>query len=389
MRPLSSLAKRLLVVSLAAGVAVVLSGCGDLLVVDNPNGAGTCGGHPVTIATTQDTPGENVTVSYTGPANVALFLSPSIYSDTSFDGEFAQRVVTFGSPAFSGAPNAAIYRVDTGAAGWTISGSGNSTTYAFSGSFPELLDGHSPYADLIFGPTGSLADSIVPYSVLVDCNASDSTQILAGNDDETVIATAPTFTAAAALFPNHVITAPLVVTSSDAAFDGNGVTGTVRFAPSTVSDLGGFVPTSSSVWAFTDDASMSNESFSSLYGQGLKSTADASFSFSGPIDLAGRNHFTFRADTAPTLADGSYILLMALVNEDASMAKFVFAMATYSSEGGLSISDPFTPAAGGETALASTGVNSANTGLIAGGGAVLALLGAGALVALRRRTIRH
>jgi len=382
---------RLIAIAVAAGLAVALSGCGALLVVDNANGAGTCHGHSATIATTQDTTGENFTVTYTGPANVSLFLSPSVYSNNSFNGQFSERVLVVGGHANINEPDVALYKLDptTTGAGWSTTGSGNSTTYAFSGQLTELLDGNSPFADLILGMTGPIGDTIAPYSVLVDCDSSDTSQLLVSDDNSSVVSTAPTFTAAAPLFPNNVIIDPLVVTSSVADSGGNGVTGTIRFPASATTAFNSLIPVTAQVGVFPDDSNIPNTDFSSLYAQVLTTSADASFVFDGAIDVTADNGFTF-AGTGSTLAAGKYILVMLLINSDASSIKTVFTEASYSSANGFSISDPFvpaTPAAG--TTLATTGLSSGTTGVLAGGSALLALLGVGIVFATRRRSLNR
>ena len=362
-------AKKFALASVTVGTALALAGCG-IFVVDNAGGVGSCGSDPATVVTSQDAQGENLSITYTGPDTAGLMLVPGFYAEDSYlTWYFNSSMFAF---AYGASNERDVIRLDPTNPGWTVTGSGANTTYSFSGSATELLNGAPTWWDTY--PEGALIASILPLTVAVDCPGTlDTGSVLA--DDER------TFTAAQPLYPNNLQLDPFEVVQSEVT--PTGATAILRYAASAQSILGslaGSAPDSFNI--YVDNPDIPNDSIARLWSQAFVGGASA-----GSMEVTGTNpdgsfNVTISGvNVGDALADGSYLLFTAIANDDQTAAKIVFSSFTYSADNGLAFSNPFVPA----PTLPDTGASAAQLWATGGIAAVLLALGAVAVLVTRRR----
>ena len=129
-------AKKIGLASLAVGAALALAGCG-VCVVDNAGGVGSCGADPATVVTSQESAGENLSITYTGPDTAGLLLVPGFYFEDSYLTQYFNTPIA--SFAWGDSNDRDVIRLDPTDPGWTVTGSGAATTYTFSGTATALL----------------------------------------------------------------------------------------------------------------------------------------------------------------------------------------------------------------------------------------------------------
>ena len=362
-------AKKLGLASLAVGTALVLAGCGAF-VVDNAGGVGSCGSDPATVVTGQDAAGEILSITYTGPDTAGLMLVPGFYAEDSYlTWYFNTALFAF---AWGDGNDRDVIRLDPTDPGWTVTGSGANTTYAFSGTASQLWQGAPSWWDTF--PEAALLTSILPMTVAIDCPGTlDTGSVLA--DDER------TFTAAQPLYPNNLQLDPFEVVNT--AVTPTGATATLRYAASAQATLGSFAETAPSSFNIYEDVpDVPNDTMNRLWSQALIGGSSA-----GTMEVTGTNpdgsfNVTISGvNVGDALADGSYLLFTALANEDETEAKIVFSSFTYSAANGLAFSNPFVPA----PTLPDTGASAAQLWATGGIAAVLLALGAVAVLVTRRR----
>jgi hypothetical protein len=123
----------------ATSIAVTLSLAGCWFVyVDNPNGRGSCGGDPVTLSVSQDTVGRDISIDYTGPADVSLFyMGASLFVD--FERELVDN--ESGLAISTGSNSVGLFEFDTTSGGWTRSAApGGLVNWSFDGDTLELVN---------------------------------------------------------------------------------------------------------------------------------------------------------------------------------------------------------------------------------------------------------
>lgn len=359
------------IMSLATVSALALAACNDIE-IDSPNGQGTCGGNAFTLTTAQNTSGDNLTIDYTGPSttDMSLFLSHGFYDDNPL----------FSDAAFSLGIDDEAYAVklDVTNAGWSTSGSGVSTTYSFSGSIEELLVGGTTIWDAegAGAPEVDLYNRTFPAVIGVDCDTSNATG---------VVDPADSWAAAQATYPNNMLINALEVVSSEPITDGARVT--FRYPADAVTSFGLFdavAPVEMSL--FSDDPSISNDTLANMWLQGFASSYGA-IATTAVTNPDGSFTIEFTGD-GEALPDDQYLLISFIPNEALDDARVVFSSMTYNAASGFKLESlPFLPElpASPASALPDTGVSSAQVGLIAAGGALLALAGIVMVSARRRR----
>jgi LPXTG-motif cell wall-anchored protein len=367
------------IVSVAAISAFALSACTEEIVIDSLNGQGTCGGTAFTLTTDQDESGEDLSISYTGPStsDMSLFLAQGFYID--------EVINTANAEAIGDVDEAYALKLDVNDLGWSTSGSGNTTTYSFSGSIETLIDNGTTYIDEVgtdpnSGAAGleAILNGMMPGIIGVNCDTSDTTGAINGS-----------WAAAQSVFPNNMLINGLEVVSSEPTT--NGVSVTLRYPADALTAFGAFdaqIPFAFNV--FDDDPDVSNDSVANMWAQGFG--ANSSVSAGSATDNNDGTFTTefFGANNEP-MPDGDFLLITIIPNGTMNSAKVVFSSFSYSAANGFSLESlPFLPElpASSEPTLPDTGVSSTQVGLIAGSSAVLALAGI-ALVAIRRRSAQQ
>jgi hypothetical protein len=388
--------------AVSAGLVLALSGCVAQIVVDNAGGVGECDSVPVSISTSQNGLGDTLTVEYTGPEAISLFFVRGFYSETSFDGLMDTRLlgvadmVNFQDEEYS----ALVTKLDTAGSGWSQSGSANTTTYTFSGSIEELVDGQITL--------GGDMDQVIPGAVAINCDPSAVSETLVASpivgDEFVGVVEDYNFVAAQPVYPNHVNIDPFVIVSQEPDGTG-GVRGTLRLADSTAATFGSFVPVlleENSAILAVDAPDVTNDSFGNLWFQLFTSSMDSKNSGSLVLTAPEPSESIIGQDLAfewtgdGELPTGDFIAAIGLANADASEQKLVFLSLSYDpASGGLSVDSPLNPTPESpepsETpvptatvaALAATGTDGFT--VIAAGVAALMVLAGTVLAATRRR----
>jgi LPXTG-motif cell wall-anchored protein len=396
------LSKKMLVrssaVAVSAGLMLSLSGCVAQVEVDSAGGIGECDSVPVSISTSQNALGDNVTVEYTGPEAISLFFVHGFYSDTKFDGLMDTRLLGMGDLANMQNiedNNAQVTKLDTSSDGWTQSGSANTTSYTFTGSAAELLDGQAVL--------GQGYDAIVPGAVAINCDPTAVTETLLagefGGDLGAAIVENYSFAAAQPLYPNHVNIDPFVILTQEPDGTG-GIQGTLRLADSTAATFGSFVPVlldENSLTLFADMPEVTNDSFGNLWFQLFADSNETSSTMiltaPEPTQSLIGQDISFQWSGEGELATGDFLAAIPMENADASEQKLVFFSLSYDLENGLTVTSPLNPAPetvepaapSAPSALAATGTDSVIITFAAGLSALLVLAGAGLALARRRQ----
>ena len=376
----------------STALALSLGGCYELL-IENGNGAGSCIGGDFTLTTSQDSAGSELTITYTGPAEAKLAYTEAFYSDDDFGGLAASRAVTMDN----GTVRFVVFDPSTDA-GWTISGSGASTTYEFVGTAQELIGARATSlteADI----DGFNSYEFVPGAILVNCDGAITSSPIdtVATVNNTDYLAAPGLDAGAPIFPGHMKIEPFEIVSQE-PIDG-GIQGTLRFPEGTAALFGDFVPAGlATASLYLDNTDVPNDDFANLWFEALMSgqNVSPSLTITGDLTLDSDIPFTLVGGDSQQLADGDYnaLFIIAGTENGRDSGKVVFMTMRYSAEAGLAITDvtgvvdpeeePEEETEGEVTELADTGVDA---GLTAGIAAALAFAGLGLVVA-RRRTSR-
>jgi len=370
---MSRFTKKLGLVSVVAGLTLALSGCA-IFVVENPDGVGSCDSNPVTLVAGQNATGETLTVNYTGPDSAVLMLIPGLYGQEDFlEGFFGADTFVF---AWGDDDEGDVIRLDTTDPGWTVTGSGAATTYAFSGTADELFNGAPTWWDTFVGGGAEVLNDILPLAIAVDCdNTHNSGSIPMGEGW--------TFTAAQPLFPNSLQLEPFDVLST--ALTPTGATATLRYAASASEILAAFNPGAPSEFqVYEDNPDVPNDTMANLWSQALiGGTAAGSMTVTGTNPDGSFNVDVSGVDPGEVLADGSYLLFSTIPNQDETAVKVVFSSFTYSAATGLFFGDAFAP----DPTLADTGVSASTAVALGVVGAAAIASGAVLLVVGRRHAI--
>lgn len=368
--------KSIALVGVGALVLAGLSACAEINVL-GAGGVGTCNGNAVSVVTSQNSYGDDFTVTYTGPTNVGLFFVHGFYTD--------QPIFSYTDPILFGVADnndAKAIKLDPTDPGWSTSGSGNSTTYTFSGSLSDLLNGESTYFDDEGGGMQVL-NELFPLVIGVDCDATDATGYFTGGGSGVPL-TDLEFAAAQPLFPNHMKMTPFEIVDSTPTAGGADVT--MKYSAQGLADFGSFAPEAPfSLTFIADDPDIPNTDMSDLWLQVF-----STFNGNNPSATVGTPNgdgtfpVSFTGYNSDPLPSGDYLLLAFISNSGQSAYKVVFASMKYDAVNGFSIVDPFAPVEEAAPTLAETGPNTA--GIVAGAvsGASLIIIGAG-LFLLRRR----
>jgi len=269
-----------------------------------------------------------------------------------------------------------VIRLDTTDPGWTVTGSGAATTYAFSGTADVLFNGAPTWWSDFSGGGGEILNDILPLSIAVDCDNTHNTGSIPMGQGWT-------FTAAQPLFPNSLQLDPFDVLNT--SLTPTGATATLRYASSTSDTLGSFNPgVPDSFQVYEDNPDVPNDTMANLWSQALiGGTAAGSMTVTGTnpdgsfnVDIAG-------VDEGEALADGSYLLFTLIPNQDETAVKIVFSSFTYSAATGLFFGDAFAP----DPTLADTGVTASTAMTLGVVGAAVIASGAVLLVVGRRHAI--
>ena len=365
-------------VAAALGVAGMgLAACGEVT-VEGINGVGTCNGNAVTIATTQDGPGENFTIAYTGPSDtdVSLFLAQGFYLDDPNGGDN----LALGA---GNNDNVDAIKLDVRGTGWTQGGSGNSTTYSFSGTWDDLIAGVPTSVDMYATQGAAVLNDVVPLFVGVDCDTTDTTGDFSGNGTDPV--SGLTLAAAQPLYPNAMkVDAFDVLANTPTA---NGADVTLAYSAGALADFGSFSPDAPYyISMYNDDPNLSNTDLSALWLEAFTAT---SWNLTATNNYDGTADVSITGESGSPLADGDYNAIMlvpdtSFVYPDGPGAlKVVFVSMHYSTATGLTIVSPFAPASA--PALPDTGKSDTQVWVTGGIAAALLVIGAGALIVTRRR----
>ncbi len=354
--------------AVASASVLALSACGDEIVIDSLNGAGTCGGNAVTIATSQSESGDNLTINYTGPSvsDVSLFMTQGFYVE--------EAVSLVGDPIYAygiGVDLPLGLKLDVTDPGWSTSGSGNATTYSFSGSVATLIDNAITVFDDQLPSEADVYNDTVPVVIGVDCNESNVTGDVTSS-----------WEIASDLYPNNMLINALEAVSSETITNGTRVT--FRYPADALTSFGSFTPSTPLGLNFlVDNPEIANDSLTLMWAQVFAD--EGSVMASEPVaNPDGTFSVDFTGDNDTPLPDGEYLLIAFVPNENMTAAKVVFASIRYSGADGFNLQSlPFLPELPASPTLPDTGVEASQVALIAGAGALVALTGF-ALIAVRR-----
>lgn len=300
-----------------AALTIVLSGCGELVVL-NPGSVATCpsDSRPVVLETSQDASGEQLEIHYEGPSELALVFTYG------YSVEDVPEAAATGAYAYSQSSSAVVPPGDTAYllrldpasdAGWVSSESAGIVTATFTGSIDELLDGRNAY---LYLGQGTVIAEVASAFVAVSCDTA-----LVSGEVETVAsdpALAPDLLLAAPLNPDTVRIGPFEIVSQSTV---DGVTtGSLRFAEGTAEVFGDFVPSQiAEATVVVDAADVPNDTFSQLWFQEYIRAADvvATFEITSPLTLTGEMTFELRSAIAPDpLPAGQHMLRIVFGNTD-------------------------------------------------------------------------
>lgn len=391
---MSNVAKKIGIVALALSSVVALSGCGEI-VVDSPNGQGTCGGDAVSLVTSQDALGEVLTIEYTGPQTAGLFYAPGVYWDNlaTVDPALAGNAMSSG---FMG-DSFDIVKLDTTGPGWETTGSAATWNASFTGSVQTLLNGYYFF---------DLYDAFLGGVVAVDCDGTNTTRTVTalGADGLNGDGIVPNFSFAVAqtLAPNNLVTSPLEVVSS--ATTTTGATATLTYSPELLAQLGTFIPdVPGTILVVPRVSGLTPDSLRNLW---LHFALNGSGGTPGPqifVDTAnpdGSVNAIISDGADGPMPDGDYLIAVPMVNLPSGNAtpdsfKMAWGGFTYSHDaGGLSmtnltlVEETAPEPAAAQPMLADTGVASAPLMIAGAAASGLAFVGAGLVIIGRLRRMR-
>ena len=337
---------------------LALAGCGSAFVmVDSPQGIGTCGADPLTLAVIQNTAGDEVVIDYNGPSDVSLVAYQGLYSDTRFWGQSASESVIFNYPVGDNdSPyDYALNALNFESAPWTLTLTGASTVSAvFDGSVNSLVDGFV-YNVADSEPELAYYDKLFPVTIAVVCEEDVPSLLLSepSYDEDNVI---EFFEVAVAqpLFPNFMyVDAPNV--TRQRAID-NGIRGRMELPadivdalPDAIGDIGmdvslaylgeddPYAPLSGEDDFTLDGASLGDLWLLTLEGM-FVGAGSTTFEVVGDQSLTEPFTFEFTADTEPE--DGYYLFNFVVgdTGDNPEYVKMSTAVMSYSSAQGLTLS---------------------------------------------------
>lgn len=299
------------------GLTALLAGCGELVVL-NPGSVASCAvdGDSVILTTSQDSAGDELTIAYEGPSDLAVVFSYG-YSIEDVSEAAATGAYAYSQSSSNSAPpgtTAYLLRLDpANDPGWTANESGGILDATFTGTVDQLLNGRNAY---LATNGGTAIAEVASAFIAVSCDSD-----LASGEVETVDSNAglaPDLLLAAAVNPDTVRIGPFeIITQTTVA----GVTtGTLRFADDAAAAFAGFVPSTIAESSVVSDiADVPDDTFSQLWFQEFRrgASTSGSFSIASPLTLDGPMNFTFTADAAPdNLPEGLHRLRLVLGNTD-------------------------------------------------------------------------
>ncbi len=349
--------RRVTTASLVGVVALTaaLAGCGELAVL-NPGSLATCvpDGDPVTLTTSQDASGEQLTIAYEGPSDLALVFSYG-YSledipEAAATGAYAYSQST--NPEVSDPDTAYLLRLDPATdSGWTSSETDGILEATFEGTIDELLDGREAYLAI---NEGTAIAEVAAAFVAVNCDTEFTSGGVETVDSDPALA--PDLLLAAPLNPDTVRLGPFVITEQTTV---DGVTtGTLRFASDAAETFGGFVPSTIAESRVTADiADVPNDTFSHLWFEEFIRGAETVgfFEITSPLTLTGEMDFTLTSARAPEpLAAGVHRLRLVLGNTELIRPNALESVSSDLTPQQVGDLDPrlFTPAAAGDAKAA-------------------------------------
>lgn len=372
---MSVLTRNSVKVALGCVVVLGLTACDNIEII-GAEGQGNCGGSAVTLTTSQDGPGEVLTINYTGPStsDMSLFLAHGFYGDTDplDPSDSGPGSIAFGDS--DGVSEAYALKLDVTDPGWTTAGSGGATTYSFTGSIEDLIDNGETYGSLGGGIETDVFNAIMPAFIGVDCDETATTGVVTNS-----------WAVAQPVFPNTMLINGFEIVSSEPVSGGAVVT--FSYPADALTAFGTFTPFSPVVMSvFVDDPNVANDSVENMWFQGIMAGDGPSAGF--PVDN-GDGTFSVTVTDDP-LADGDYLIISFIPNAklaDGSIPdeyKVVFTGLRYSSDSGFSLySLNFLPPLQSSPVLSDTGVDPIG---IAGALAIgLTMVAAGTVAVLRRR----
>lgn len=391
--------KKVLLVAGAAALGLGLSACGAPVIIENAGGLGSCDGIPVSIDVQQNSSGDELSITYTGPSDVTLYFAHGIYNDKSYLQEFSggtegetagfalgDQIDHDSDPLTSNVESGYFLPLDFSS--WTSTGSGNTETHNFSGNISELLDGEQSIFDSFasnpdIGTDAVVANHIMPGFIGISCGSTPGTSpLIVPIDDEAQSLTDLPFTAAAAVFPNNAMIDPLEIVEQHPISSGDGIEGTLRFPAGMSAVLAPFTSGHvDNVSVLLDSEEIPNDDLTDLWFQSLFSSVGNSTSFNLVLDSAadinGDIPFSLSNSEGGAIPEGNFIFTILLADESGNY-KAVFAAGRYSVTAGFVISNTTTQPST-TPALASTGMNSGNVILFVG---ITVVLIAGGVVLL-------
>ncbi len=350
--PRSARSRSVFAVTGVVALTAALAGCGELVVL-NAGSTASClpDGDPVTLTTSQDDAGDELSITYRGPSDLAVVFSYgySLEDVPEADATGAYAYAQSHASSSPGDGTAYLLRLDPATdAGWSSTEAGGMLDATFSGNVDELLDGRNAF--LAFEDGTAIAE-VASAFVAVSCD----TELESGLIDtlDSIPSLAPDLLLAAPLNPDNVRLGPFVITEQS-TIDGV-TTGSLRFAAGAAEAFAGFVPsTIAESTVVTDVADVPDETFSQLWFQEFLREADSSGSFAitSPLTLDGEMDFTFTSAIAPEgLPEGLHRLRIVFGNTDLLVPTAQVEAATSSyDEQAVRELDPadFTPAAAGD-----------------------------------------
>jgi hypothetical protein len=359
-----------------AAVTIALSGCSlsGIEVID-PAGVGVCNeDEPVTLGVTQDSVGENITITYDGPVGASLVAFHGMYSDEKFFDIADTRGLAIHyapDPFMDPAPwDIALSVIDPADMDvYTVIPNG--TVHAeYDGLAADFVAGLDYNFDDL-GPNSAAYDLFLPVTIAVSCDTNITSEIISDdNEDQNGTIEELDFAAAQAVYPGFMeVSAPSASGQSDIE---NGVSGFLNFPDDFTSQIdAGYTSEGAEAglaYIGDDDQFLTTEYPEGLLGApigdiwflnifaGTMSDTTETLTFAGGYPFTGPVGFELNGNGVPP-RDGYYLLTMLIpdINDslNLSSAKTVSTALYYSAETGVGFTalDPATP----EEGLAATG----------------------------------
>ena len=336
-----------------------LTGCGSAFVaVDFPLGIGTCDSEAISLNVSQNGPGDEVVIDYSGPSDVSLIAYQGIYSDTKFWDQSETESFIISYPIFDDVSpyDYAINALDFESAPWTVTSTGASTINAvFDGRVDALVDSFD-YNFAESGPDMAMWDKIFPVTIAVNCTDNILSNLIEDPpiDDNGVIGG---FDVAVAqpIFPNFMyVDAPTVTQQRPIT---NGVRGKMRLPaeiidalPNDIGDIAvdvsmGYLgeedpydPATIEQGYTLDGATLGEVWLLTMEAVGSSDESSPTFEIVGDPALTDEMTFKFTGEQAPD--DGYYIVTFVVgdTGNDPDYVKISTAVLRYSSTQGLALS---------------------------------------------------